>query len=60
MKLYFEFSKIKHELGDLLGSKNPIRGKFTLTLLPINQKNELVQLEKRQQVKFGEKSNLGN
>ena len=31
---YLEFKKTEQELGDLLGSKNPTRGKLTLTAAP--------------------------
>ena len=48
--------KIKQELGDLLGPKYPTRGKFILNPAFNNsRKNELGQLEKRQQVYLGEK-----
>ena len=47
--------QIKQELGDLLVPKNPTRGKFILNPAFLYSKNELGQLEKRQQVSFGEK-----
>ena len=48
--------KIKQELGDLLGPKNPTKGKFILNpAFNYSKKNELGQLEKRQQVYLGEK-----
>ena len=54
---YFEFSKSQKELGDLFGSKNPTREKYTwnqpcFQLLKIN---DLGQFENSQQVYFSEK-----
>ena len=47
--------KIKQELGDLVGPKNPTKGKFILNPAFNYSRNELRQLEKRQQVYLGEK-----
>ena len=53
---YIEFSKNQQELGDLLGPKNPTKGKFYFEpCFQLFKKNELGQLENRQQVYLGEK-----
>ena len=54
---YIGFSKkIKQQLGDLLGPKNPTRGKFISNPVFIySRKMELGQVEKKQQVYLYEK-----
>ena len=48
--------KIKKKLGDLLGPKNPTKGKSILNpAFNYSRKYEFGQLEKRQQVYLGEK-----
>ena len=56
---YIEFSKLKQELGDLLGPKNPRRKKFNVNAAFIYSKNNLGQIEKWQQAYLGEKEEKG-